>query len=142
MPRKKTGMLWTKVLELMRNKGGRVELTDPDLENLLGRTMYRISTYMWYIRTQAQVEVRAIRNGRKVVAYELAAVQAPAGRAVVSRTNGPAAAPLFGIPLSPGSPDRVNGQPQGFHGRHSGRISNRPESHLGGNGKNGCGHVR
>lgn len=65
----------TKVLELMQSKpGGRVELTDPELQSLLGRLVYRVATYMSCIRRLNKLEVRAIRTGRKVVAYELVAL--------------------------------------------------------------------
>lgn len=75
---------YEKVLNLMRSKGGRVELTDPELLTLLEREngkknlTYRISAYMWSIRKIAHLDVRSIRQGRKVVAYELESM-IPAG---------------------------------------------------------------
>lgn len=80
---------YEKVLDLMRNRpNGRIELTDPELNELLDRStkdkqslMYRIATYMSFIRRYKNLQVRGIRNGRKVVAYELVALadaQAPA----------------------------------------------------------------
>jgi len=65
---------YEKVLKLMQDKGGRVAVNDADLSNLLGRLAYRIPTYMSQIRRQAKLEVKNIREGRKVVAYELAAL--------------------------------------------------------------------
>jgi hypothetical protein len=64
---------FTKVLALMETKGGRVDVTDSDLNALLGKLMYRVASYMSAIRRRGGKEVRAIRNGRKVVAYELVA---------------------------------------------------------------------
>lgn len=73
---------FTKVLALMQSKGGRLELNDSDLVALLGDgedgLMYRVASYFSNIRRRAGLEVRAIRNGRKVVAYELVATAAPA----------------------------------------------------------------
>jgi len=67
---------YTKVLEVMKAKGGRVELTDPDLNQVLGRLMYKVSGYMSCIRRYAHLEVKAVRDGRKVVAYELVSLTA------------------------------------------------------------------
>jgi hypothetical protein len=64
---------YTKVLALMQEKGGRIEVNDPDLTALLGRLIYKLAGYMSGIRNRAKLEVRAIRNGRKVTAYELVA---------------------------------------------------------------------
>lgn len=68
---------YLKVLELMKTKGGKIEVSDPDLTALLGRVNYRLPTYMSFIRRKAKLEVTGIRIGRKVVAYELVAL-APA----------------------------------------------------------------
>lgn len=71
---------FTKVLTLMQAKGGRIELNDADLVALLGEDrsqgglMYRVASYFSNIRRRAGLDVRAVRNGRKVVAYELVAV--------------------------------------------------------------------
>jgi hypothetical protein len=48
-------------------------LSDPELQAILGRLMYRVASYMSNIRRRAGLEVRAVRDGRKVVAYELVA---------------------------------------------------------------------
>jgi predicted cobalt transporter CbtA len=69
---------FTKVLALMQENNGRIDLDDPRLHAILGRLMYRVASYMSNIRRRAGLEVLAVRNGRKVVAYELAAVVAPA----------------------------------------------------------------
>lgn len=80
---------YLKVLELMKTKGGKVEATDPDLTALLGgpvgqtgSVLYRLPTYMSFIRKFAKLEVTGIRNGRKVVAYELVAVAPVVGALV------------------------------------------------------------
>lgn len=65
---------YLKVLDLMKSKGGRVEITDPDLAALLGKVLYRLPTYMSRIRTSAHLDVVGVREGRKVVAYELGAL--------------------------------------------------------------------
>ena len=68
---------FTKVLALMQSKGGRLELDDKDLIDMLGEgedgLMYRVASYFSAIRRRAGLEVKAVRNGRKVVAYELVA---------------------------------------------------------------------
>lgn len=62
-------MKYIKVLELMKAKGGRVEVTDPELSAALG--VYKAVGAMSDIRRYAKLEVRAIRDGRKAIAYEL-----------------------------------------------------------------------
>jgi hypothetical protein len=68
---------YAKIIKLMESKGGRVEVTDPDLSAILGKALYRVASYIWDIKHYAGLDVKAIRNGRKVVAYELVAI-APA----------------------------------------------------------------
>lgn len=65
---------YEKVLSLMKDKGGRIEVADADLQATLGRLIYKTPGYMSCIRRYAKLEVRSIRDGRKVVAYELAAL--------------------------------------------------------------------
>lgn len=68
---------FSKVLALMQSKGGRLELADPDLVSMLGEgddgLMYRVASYFSAIRKRGGLDVRAVRDGRKVVAYELVA---------------------------------------------------------------------
>ena len=71
------GEKWTRVLALIRQKGGAIATDDPDLVALLGGVLYRLPTYITYIR-RSGVPVRAIRAtdkpamGRRHVArYEL-----------------------------------------------------------------------
>jgi hypothetical protein len=81
---------YEKVLNLMKSKGGVVRLDDPDLAAMLVRDepeekfkegdarrtslLYRMPTFVYSIRKFAKLEVNGIREGRKVVAYELAAL--------------------------------------------------------------------
>jgi len=48
-------------------------VTKSELDDLLGKEimMYRISTYMWHIKTQANGIVKVIKDGRKVSGYQL-----------------------------------------------------------------------
>ncbi len=80
MSRKAAGRLYTHVLDIMKKNGGSVALDNPDLAKLLesnksGKsTMYRVAGYIYDIRKYAKLDVKAIRKGRKVVAYELVAL--------------------------------------------------------------------
>jgi hypothetical protein len=81
---------YEKVLELMKAKGGKVSVDDAELAVLLEREtpeetfkegdarrtslLYRLPTYISFIRKYAKLEINGIRTGRKVVAYELAAL--------------------------------------------------------------------
>jgi len=48
-------------------------VTIDEIEKTLGKEiyMYRLSTYMWHIKTQANGTVKAIKDGRKVTAYQI-----------------------------------------------------------------------
>ena len=48
-------------------------VTKEEFETLLGNEimMYRISTYIWHIKTIADGTVKVIKDGRKVAAYQL-----------------------------------------------------------------------
>ena len=48
-------------------------ITIEEIDTLLGKEiyMYRLSTYIWHIKTVANGVVRAIKTGRKVTAYQL-----------------------------------------------------------------------
>jgi hypothetical protein len=48
-------------------------VTLDEMDTLLGKEiyMYRISTYMWHIKTNANGVVKAIKDGRKVTGYQL-----------------------------------------------------------------------
>ena len=47
--------------------------TVAEIETLLGNEiqMYRLSTYIWHIKTNADGVVKAIKDGRKVTAYQI-----------------------------------------------------------------------
>jgi len=49
------------------------EVSIKEIDTLLGKEiyMYRLSTYMWHIKTNANGVVKAIKDGRKVTAYRL-----------------------------------------------------------------------
>jgi hypothetical protein len=48
-------------------------VTIEEIDTLLGKEiyMYRLSTYIWHIKTVANGVVRAIKTGRKVTAYQI-----------------------------------------------------------------------
>ena len=48
-------------------------VTIEEIDTLLGKEiyMYRLSTYIWHIKTVANGVVRAIKTGRKVTAYQV-----------------------------------------------------------------------
>ena len=49
------------------------EVSKDEIDTLLGKEiqMYRISTYMWHIKTQANGTIKVIKDGRKVSGYQL-----------------------------------------------------------------------
>ena len=61
---------WQKVLTLMLT-GKPVSVSE--IDTLLGKEiyMYRLSTYMWHIKTNANGVIKAIKDGRKVTAYQI-----------------------------------------------------------------------
>lgn len=86
--RKTRGEKYQKVLELLKAKG-RLTMNDPDLLALLSRDdkgkanlVYRMTTYVSYIRRFAGIEVKALRNGRVAWAYELVPVSSSDGQIV------------------------------------------------------------
>ena len=48
-------------------------VTISEIDTLLGKEihMYRLSTYIWHIKTQANGTIKAIKDGRKITAYQL-----------------------------------------------------------------------
>jgi hypothetical protein len=48
-------------------------VTKEEIESTLGKEiyMYRLSTYMWHIKTIVNGSIKAIKSGRKVTAYQL-----------------------------------------------------------------------
>jgi len=53
-------------------------VTKEEIDTLLGKEiyMYRISTYMWHIKTNANGIIRIKKDGRKLVSYQLVNVEA------------------------------------------------------------------
>ena len=49
------------------------EVSKEQIETLLGKEiqMYRISTYMWHIKTNANGIIKVVKDGRKVSGYQL-----------------------------------------------------------------------
>ena len=72
MPRGKSSKLkpFQKLLTIMVS-GKEVKISE--IETLLGKEiqMYRLSTYMWHVKTVANGIVKSIKDGRKVTAYQL-----------------------------------------------------------------------
>jgi|LakMenEpi03Aug12_release.lakeMendotaPanAssembly.Ray.scaffolds.fasta_scaffold543465_3 hypothetical protein len=48
-------------------------VTKEEIDTLLGHEiyMYRISTYMWHIKTNANGIIKVVKDGRKVAGYQL-----------------------------------------------------------------------
>ncbi len=72
MPRGKSTKLkpFQKLLTIMASGN---PVTVEEIDTLLGKEiyMYRLSTYMWHIKTNANGVVRPIKDGRKVTAYQI-----------------------------------------------------------------------
>lgn len=49
------------------------QVTVDEIESTLGKEihMYRLSTYIWLMKTNANAVVKAIKNGRKITAYQI-----------------------------------------------------------------------
>ena len=49
------------------------EVSKEEIDTLLGKEiqMYRISTYMWHIKTNANGIIKVVKDGRKVSGYQL-----------------------------------------------------------------------
>jgi hypothetical protein len=76
MARTKSGSLkpFQKILTLMLS--GKAVTID-EIEQTLGSEiqMYRLSTYIWHIKTRANGAIKTVKDGRKVVAYQLVNVK-------------------------------------------------------------------
>ena len=72
--------------------------TVEEIDALLGKEiqMYRLSTYIWHIKTNADGVVKAIKDGRKVTAYQLVNFQefSPEGRFIGRKQPVQAVAPV------------------------------------------------
>jgi hypothetical protein len=67
-------------------------MTIEQIDSMLGKEiyMYRISTYIWHCKTEANAIIRSVKDGRKVVAYQL--VNAQEVKNYLDRTGANAAA--------------------------------------------------
>lgn len=76
MPRGKSTKLkpFEKLLMIMKSGN---PVTIEEIDATLGKEiyMYRLSTYMWHIKTNANGVVKAIKDGRKVTAYQIVNVK-------------------------------------------------------------------
>jgi hypothetical protein len=72
MPRGKSTKLkpFEKLLMIMKSGN---PVTIEEIDATLGKEiyMYRLSTYMWHIKTNANGVVKAIKDGRRVTAYQI-----------------------------------------------------------------------
>ena len=72
MARTKAGTLppFVKLLTLMQN--GEI-VTKEEIEQKLGKDIhtYRLSTYIWYIKTNTDAIIKVLKNGRYVVGYQI-----------------------------------------------------------------------
>lgn len=71
--------VYHKLMEIAKQTGGQIRLGDADVQAVMtgpngDSTMYRMPTQIWAIRTKAGLEVKAIRQGRKIIAYEIPAL--------------------------------------------------------------------
>jgi len=75
MPRTKTNnRIYHQLMQLCKQKGGRLDMTDADMLTLIGGEN-RAATQFSAIRRYEKMTVNAVRDGRKVVAYEIPAYQ-------------------------------------------------------------------
>jgi hypothetical protein len=65
---------YEKVLDVLKRHGNKETVMLEDIRaecEIAGVNMYRISTYMWEIKTKTKYGVYPIKEGRKVVGYQL-----------------------------------------------------------------------
>lgn len=77
---------YEKVLDVLKEANGDVVTLDVFQQKceVAGVNMYRISTYMWEIKTKTKFGVIPVKNGRKVTGYKL--ITPTASDATVSNT--------------------------------------------------------
>ena len=69
-----------KILDILVKADGAAVTKDYILKSLEGEIVAnRISTYLWEIRSKANIEIETMKDGRKVVGYRIAAAPAPDG---------------------------------------------------------------
>lgn len=69
--------LFHQLVEIAKQKSGRLEVSDPDVLAVMGKTLYRLPTQIWAIRTKLSLAVTTERAGRKITAYVLPAFATP-----------------------------------------------------------------
>jgi hypothetical protein len=91
------------VLTLAKQKGGTLNVNDPDLTAALVKngksTAYRLPTYVWEIRTKASLTVNPVRQGKTVIAYDFPAFKTLSASEVVETV---ASAPSVQEPVAVG----------------------------------------
>lgn len=67
-----------KLYELAKKYNGVLMPDNPEVVTLLngGDTIYRFASYIYDIKKYLKVEVKTVRSGRRVLAYEIPALQA------------------------------------------------------------------
>lgn len=72
-----------KMLDIAKRYNGVLTVDNPELVTLLADgTSYRLASYIWDIKHYAGLTVTAVRQGRKILAYEI-----PALKHVVTETT-------------------------------------------------------
>jgi len=107
---------YEKVLTLMQRKtDGILRMDDAELLALLGPELasYRVPMYISNIRKKANLDVKGIREGRTVVAYQLmaAAPKAPAAPTPLTPPTTPPAVEITPLTPEPPSEDPGTAQP-------------------------------
>ena len=74
---KKKAIILSKLFDSFYPNLSQSEVTRDEIDTLLGKEiyMYRISTYMWHIKTIANGIIRINKDGRKVISYQLVNVE-------------------------------------------------------------------
>jgi hypothetical protein len=70
------------LVDIAIRNNGVIALDNPDVQKILANgTAYRLPSYIWDIKHYSQLEVTAVRQNRKIIAYELPAIKALAASA-------------------------------------------------------------
>lgn len=83
---------YKQLIALAKTTNGILMVDHPDVLTILDGTLYRLPTQMWCIKTKAGLEVRPVRQGRKIIAYEIPALAWSAQPAVDPATLTPVGA--------------------------------------------------
>lgn len=67
---------YVKMLDIAKKYNGVLTVDNPELLALLSNgTGYRLASYIWDIKHYAGLSVTAVRQGRKILAYEIPALK-------------------------------------------------------------------